>query len=136
MPTRSARPSTRHTLDPHDRRPRRWPGSDQGQTTVLVALVLGLAVLLVVGVAQLGAAAVDRAQARTAADAAALAGVVEEGEGAPGTEAGRRSATEVAARNGAELTGYRVDGMEVEVRVRVDDAHATARAELADPPER
>lgn len=116
--------------------PRPRPGPDRGQTTVLVALVLGLAVLLLVGLTRLGAAAVHRAQARTAADAAALAAVVDEADGAPGADAGRRSATEVAVRNGATLTGYRVDGTAVEVRVQVDDAHASARADLVDPLER
>ena len=102
------------------------PPTDQGQTTVLVALVVGLALLLAVGLAQLGGAAVGRARARTAADAAALAAVVEETAG-PG--AGRRTAEEVAARNGAVVVGYRVDGDTVEVEVRIGDVHASARAE-------
>ena len=44
------------------------------------------------------------------------------------------AATDVAARNGAALTGYRVDGTAVEVTVRVDDAHATSRADRRSRP--
>jgi hypothetical protein len=93
---------------------------------VAVALVVAVGLVLVVGVARRGAAAVPRAQARTAADAAALAGVVEE---ARGGGAGERSATQVATENGAVLTGYRADGTTVEVSVAVDGARATSRAE-------
>jgi secretion/DNA translocation related TadE-like protein len=101
-------------------------GRDGGQTTVLVAFVVGVALLVLLGLTRLGTAVVERAQARTAADAAALAGVVEE---ARGGGAGRRSAAEVAAANGATLTAYVVDGATVEVTVRFDDAQATSRAE-------
>ena len=99
---------------------------DDGQTTVLVALVVGAALLLLVGLTHLGAAVVDRAQARTAADAAALAGVIEQTRGAA---AGSRAAAAVAADNGATLVAYAVDGGCVEVTVEVDGAHATSRAE-------
>jgi hypothetical protein len=66
----------------------------------------------------LGATATHRAHARTAADAAALAGVAE----------GRDAAEQVASANGAVLESFEVDGDEVEVRVRVDSSHARARA--------
>lgn len=100
--------------------------SEQGQTTVVVAVLAGLVVLVLLGTARLGAAAVERAGARTAADAAALAAVGEEA-GAVGS--GRAAAVEIAARNGATVTAYRVDGTAVEVTVRVGDAHASARAD-------
>jgi hypothetical protein len=109
-------------------RPVRRLHHDDGQTTALAAALVGIVLVLVVGITRLGAVAVDRAQARTAADAAALAGVIDE---LRGDGAGRRAATDVAARNGAQLTGYVVDGTAVEVTVRVDDAHATSRAERA-----
>ena len=102
------------------------PGADRGQTTVLVAMVVGVGLLLAVGLAQLGRAVVGRAQARTVADAAALAAVVEEPSG-PG--AGRRAADAVAARNGAVVVGYRVEAGAVEVEVRIGDAARLARAE-------
>jgi hypothetical protein len=93
---------------------------------VVAALLVALVLVLLVGVTHLGAVAVDRARARTAADAAALAAVVDEGR-SPGT--GRRAAADVAARNGAAMTGYRLDGTAVEVTVQVDDARATSRAD-------
>ena len=66
----------------------------------------------------LGVLALHRAQARSAADAAALAGVAE----------GRAAADEVARSNGAVLESFVADGTDVEVRVRVGSTHATARA--------
>jgi hypothetical protein len=68
--------------------------------------------------AHLGVLAVHRAHARTAADAAALAGAAE----------GRAAAEEVARANGAVLESFATDGPDVEVRVRVGSTHATARA--------
>jgi hypothetical protein len=96
---------------------------------VLAALVIAVAALLLVAVTQLGTAAVDRARARTAADAAALAGVVGEGTGA-----GRRGAEDVAVANGATVVDYRVDGSAVEVTVQVDGARATSRADWGPDP--
>jgi hypothetical protein len=69
-------------------------------------------------IAQLGLLAVHRAQARTAADAAALAGAAE----------GRDAAALVAQANGAVLEAFAVDGVDVQVRVRVGSTHASARA--------
>ena len=92
--------------------------SDGGQLVPLYAvlvLIAGAAMLLLV---HLGAVAAHRAQARTAADAAALAGAAE----------GREAADEVAGANGAVLESFEVDGDEVAVRVRVHDAYASARA--------
>jgi uncharacterized membrane protein len=66
----------------------------------------------------LGVLAIHRAQARTAADAAALAGAAE----------GRSGAQAVADANGAVLESFASLGDDVEVRVRVGSTHATARA--------
>jgi Flp pilus assembly protein TadG len=82
---------------------------------VVVVLVLGM---LVVG--RVGRAVVERARARTAADAAALAGVRD----------GREAAGDLAARNGGRLATYVESGTEVEVTVRVGDEQASARASL------
>lgn len=92
--------------------------SDAGQVLPLLALTLLLAGALVIGIVRLGGDALDRAQARTAADAAALAGAAD----------GREAAVAVAEANHATLVEYRVDGPDVEVVVRVDQASAVARA--------
>jgi D-alanyl-D-alanine carboxypeptidase len=60
----------------------------------------------------------DRARARTAADAAALAGAAD----------GERTAREVAGANGADLLEIERNGDEVVVQVRVGDVAAYARA--------
>lgn len=91
---------------------------DDGQATAFVTLVLALAVLCAVLAARLGAVTTDRAQARTAADAAALAAVVD----------GDDAAVAVAAANGATVTALERHGTEVIVSVRVGDAEASARA--------
>src|SRR5690349_2813803 len=126
IPPVDPRPPAEVPRLPRPPAPGRLVPPDRGQSTVAVALVVALALLLIVGLTRLGTAAVDRARARTAADAAALAGVVEEHRGGG---AGRRAATEVAARNGARLVAYEADGATVEVTVQIDDAHATSRAE-------
>jgi D-alanyl-D-alanine carboxypeptidase len=60
----------------------------------------------------------DRARARTAADAAALAGAAD----------GEQTARQVAAANGADLLEIERSGDEVVVQVRVGDVDAYARA--------
>ncbi len=83
------------------------------------AMVAVIALLLLVLV-ELGSRTVDRAEAQTAADMAALAAVHE----------GRSGAAELATRNGAELVAFAaVDGA-VRVEVRVGHATAEAWAEL------
>lgn len=90
-----------------------------GQVLPLVALFLvlfGGACLLV---ARLGSAVLWRARAVAVADATALAGAVD----------GEDAARAVAEANGGELEGWeRVGGSDVRVRVRLDRAHASARA--------
>jgi hypothetical protein len=82
-----------------------------------VVILVAAAAMLVL--AQLGVLAARRAQARTAADAAALAGAAD----------GRAAADDVARANGATLESFVAIGDGVEVRVRVGSTHATARAE-------
>jgi hypothetical protein len=97
--------------------------NDRGQTTVLGVFLLGLAALLMIGLVAMGATLRDRAQARNAADAAALAGAAE----------GKGSATEIAAANGGRLTRYGSRGREVIVAVAVGRVDAYARARQRPP---
>jgi len=92
--------------------------SDDGQLLPLYAVIVLLAGGSMVLLVHLGVLAVHRAQARSAADAAALAGAAE----------GRAAADEVAQRNGAVLESFAEEGNDVEVRVRVGSTRATARA--------
>lgn len=97
---------------------RRGLGRDDGQAVPLIAALAVIAGVLVLGLAALGADVVDAGRARSAADAAALAGV----------HGGRAAADALAGRNGATLTTWRRVGDDVVVTVRVGDATATARA--------
>ena len=90
----------------------------RGQATPLWAIVLLLAALLLVPTALLARAAIERSRAQAAADAAALAGALDD-------EAEART---VARLNGARVERYRVLGDTVEVVVVVGDRRATARA--------
>lgn len=100
---------------------------DRGQVTILSTTGLALLAVLLVALATLGRGLVDRAQARTAADAAALAGAAE----------GEQTAREVAAANHAEVRRYDVVDGAVLVQVAVGriDAYARARRipEVAPP---
>ena len=96
---------------------RRWRGDD-GQAVPLAAALVVVAALLVVGMGALGRDVGDAGRARSAADAAALAGVV----------GGRPAAAAIAAANGGALVAWQGDGAAVEVTVRVGRATATARA--------
>jgi hypothetical protein len=83
-----------------------------------VAVALVLAALAAVALVRHGGVVVDAARARTAADAAALAGGAE----------GREAAARVAAANGGTLVDLHVEGVEVQVEVRVGEVRARARA--------
>src|SRR4051794_31500185 len=91
---------------------------DHAQVAPLCAVIVLVAAGAMLLIAQVGLLAVHRADARTAADAAALAGAAE----------GRDAAAEVARSNGAVLEAFSVSGADVEVRVRVGSTHASARA--------
>lgn len=97
---------------------RRGLGRDDGQAVPLIAALVGIAGALALALGALGGDVVDAGRARSAADAAALAGV----------HGGRRAANALADRNGAVLTTWRRVGDDVVVTVRVGDATATARA--------
>src|SRR5438309_8781752 len=91
---------------------------ERGSALPLLALVILLAggTMLVLG--RIGGAALDRARARSAADAAALAGAVE----------GRAVAAAVAVENGGRLVSYEELGDDRRVTVIVGRARAVARA--------
>ena len=103
------------------RRSRRGSG-DRGQVLPLLALVVVVAAGAAVLLAHLGGEVVDRARARNAADAAALAGVT----------GGRPAAAHAASVNGAVLDRFAEVGGQVEVTVHVGASRATARAALGD----
>lgn len=94
---------------------------EHGQVLPLLTVVMVLAGLVCLAAGRLGGAAVARAQAVTAADAAALAGAGE----------GRQAAARTASANGGRLTGYEQLGSDTRVRVALGGARATARARAA-----
>ena len=96
---------------------------ERGQVLPLVAVVLMAATVAVLVVAHLGGVVVDRARARTAADAAALAGV----------DGGRPAAEAEASANGGVIESWSVSDGATEVTVRVGRARATARARPGRP---
>lgn len=100
------------------RRGARSSDADSGQVMPLMAV----GVLLVGGIAlvigHIGGMLVAHAQARAAADAAALAGALD----------GPAAASEAAIANGAQLLEVQVDETDTEVRVQVGEAIAWARA--------
>src|SRR4051794_35580429 len=91
---------------------------DGGQATPLLALLVLAVGGLLLALAHFGAEAAHSARAQSAADAAALAGAAE----------GHDAAEALVDANGASMTGYVVDGREVEVRAELDGAWAVARA--------
>lgn len=99
-----------------------WRGQ-RGQVMPCIVAVIAVLALVVLGIARLGAAADDRAQARIAADAAALAGAAE----------GRSAAVRLAAQNGGRLIAFRTVGTDTIVTVVVRQMRASARGR-ADPP--
>ena len=83
---------------------------------MLIAFAITAAILL--GLVPVLGDLSERQQARSAADAAALAGVT----------GGRAAAASLAAANDAVLVGWSRSGREVTVSVRVGDQTVTARA--------
>lgn len=94
--------------------------SEAGQALPIIAVVVLLVLLIGIGLMHLADGLTDRARARTAADAAALAGARD----------GEDMAGRVAEENHARLEQYVARNREVEVTVRVGDERATARAQL------
>jgi Flp pilus assembly protein TadG len=95
----------------------RW--NDRGQVVPLVAIALVILGAAAYGLTAVGVVLVDRATARTAADAVALEIAATGDDGV---------ALEIARANGAELVGVRWEGPTVEVEVRVGQVTARARA--------
>ncbi len=95
---------------------RRW--DEGGQVLPLMAVLIVVVGLGCLALGRLGGAAVARAQAVTAADAAALAGAAE----------GREAASSAAQWNGGRLVSYEQLGTDARVRVELGGARAVARA--------
>ena len=91
---------------------------ERGQAVPLVLGLMVVAVVVALALLPLIGAAHERASARNAADAAALAGAAE----------GEEAAREVAARNGAALVSWRARGTDVWVVVTLGEARAEAKA--------
>jgi hypothetical protein len=93
----------------------------------LALVVVALAAVAMLAIAELGGDVVDAGRARTAADAAALAGV----------EGGREASARAAAGNGATVSAWTRradgDGVTVTVTVQVGRARATAAASNRGP---
>lgn len=96
----------------------RVDSNDRGQAVPLAAAMMAVVTIALVGLVPAGRALADRARARTAADAAALAAAVD----------GDHAAPELAHANGAELIHLERAGDEVVVGVRLGDVEARARA--------
>jgi uncharacterized membrane protein len=86
----------------------------------LVGAFLGVSVLVLLVIVELGARLIERADAQTVADVAALAAVHE----------GRPGAADLAERNGAELLQFNENAGVAYVEVRVGRMRAEAWAEL------
>lgn len=115
IPTRTRQHNTT-TAPPAQSRRR---SGETGQTAILAVIALtALAIVLIIAIARLGTMILERSAAQTAADAAALAGVV----------SGRSVADVVAGANGAVIIAWTTAGHTVSVTVRLGDAVATARA--------
>lgn len=93
-------------------------GRDRGQALPWMMLVVAAAMTLVVVAVRLAVVVDDVARARTAADAAALAGAA----------AGEPAARDLAERNGAELLSFERTRRGVRVEVRVGDVQDQAEA--------
>ncbi len=93
---------------------------ERGSILPLTGAILLLVVIAVAIIVEIGTRAVHRADAQTAADMAALAGVFE----------GQSGAADLARRNGAVLISYRAEGAVVRVRVALEGASAEAAATL------
>lgn len=121
---RMVRPAASCGRGSNGRRPAtgRWRVDERGQAFGLVAAVLAVAAVVVVAMGSFVGTAVSVARARTAADAAALAGVT----------GGEPAAVAIAARHGATVVAWSASGppnaRDVRVTVRVGRASATAAA--------
>lgn len=92
--------------------------SERAQVVPMLAAIVVFAGLAMIALAHLGGGALERAEARRAADAAALAGAAE----------GRSGADGLARANDATIARYAEAGRDAEVVVRYGQARAIARA--------
>jgi hypothetical protein len=99
-------------------------GHDGGQIVPLASALVGLCCVALLSLVPVARTLDDRARARTAADAAALAGAADS----------ERTAREVAVANGADLLEIERNGDEVVVQVRVGEVEAYARARATPRP--
>lgn len=93
--------------------------AERGASLPLLALALAVVVMTTSVLIGLSQRVLDRTQAQSAADAAALAGVVD----------GEAGAERLAAANGGELVSFEAEAGSVRVVVEVDGWRAEARAE-------
>lgn len=93
--------------------------SDRGQASLFAIVLLVFGGVLALLIVLTGEVVIDRAQAQTAADAAALVGVVD----------GRDAAGQYAKLNGATLVEFESNGQRVRVVVTLDRVRASAVAE-------
>jgi D-alanyl-D-alanine carboxypeptidase len=107
-----------------DGRRSRQGRDDCGQIVPLAAALVALCCVALLALVPVADTLDDRARARTAADAAALAGAAD----------GERAARQVAGANGADLVEIDGAGDEVVVQVRVGDVEAYARARASRRP--
>lgn len=96
---------------------------EAGQVLPFVVLSTVIAAGLLFGIARIGGDALVAARARSAADAAALAGAA----------AGREAADELARANGGRLRVFEQEGTDARVEVELESATAPARARRAGP---
>jgi secretion/DNA translocation related TadE-like protein len=103
----------------------------RGNVSILVVAIIVIGAAMALGLARLGSAAVDRARADGAADAAALAAAsgLARGQSPP---AACRTARSVATANAARLLTCTCRGSRAEVVVEVDGVAGRAAA-AADP---
>jgi outer membrane lipoprotein SlyB len=94
----------------------------RGSVLPLVVATLVVAGLFLIALGRLSVAAISQARARTAADAAALAGAVR----------GHDAAADMAHANGAQLVAFDQPDGDTRVTVKVGAATATARARPGD----
>ncbi|MGQ0824855.1 MAG: Rv3654c family TadE-like protein [Actinomycetota bacterium] len=97
--------------------------TERGAATMVVLAVVGVAALLGIGLARLGAATVLEARAQSAADAAALAAADQLALGHGPAAAGRAAAT-VAGQNDARLLHCMCDPLGAEVEVEISGVPA------------
>ena len=97
--------------------------AEEGQALPLLLLALLLAGATMLALARLGVVATHDARARTAADAAALAGAAE----------GAGPATALASANGGRVVAFDQLGDDVRVDVEIGDRRATAQARAERP---